>query len=62
MVDVKTTTKDLYEAMDKAKEKIEAYFDNVKPRYQRACNIINNKWELQLRKHLHMAACFLNPK
>ncbi|XP_042410002.1 uncharacterized protein LOC121999379 [Zingiber officinale] len=52
----------IYNAMDSAKEQIQANFNNVKRKFQSILNIIDERWELQLHRSLHAAAYFLNPQ
>ncbi|KAF7824624.1 zf-BED domain-containing protein/DUF659 domain-containing protein/Dimer_Tnp_hAT domain-containing protein [Senna tora] len=52
----------IYEEMNKAKEKIQANFKNVKRSYEPIWKIIDERWEAQLLKSLHAAAYYLNPQ
>ena len=52
----------IYEAMDRAKEKIASNLGHVKGRYERIWNIIDKRWDYQLHRPLHAAAYYLNPK
>ncbi|KAF7824622.1 zf-BED domain-containing protein/DUF659 domain-containing protein/Dimer_Tnp_hAT domain-containing protein [Senna tora] len=60
--DDKPTMGFIYEEMDKAKEKIQANFKNVKKSYEPIWKIIDERWETQLLKSLHAAAYYLNPQ
>ncbi|GAV64526.1 DUF659 domain-containing protein [Cephalotus follicularis] len=51
----------IYEEMDLAKAKIQENFNNVKKSYERIWSIIDQRWESQLHRPLHAAACFWNP-
>ena len=52
----------IYEAMDRAKEQIKKNLNDVKARYSRSWGIIDERWNLQLHRPLHVAAFYLNPK
>jgi len=52
----------IYEAMDKAKEAIMKSFKNNESRYQEAFAIIDQKWNCQLHRPLHVAGHFFNPE
>ncbi|XP_062089765.1 uncharacterized protein LOC133796311 [Humulus lupulus] len=52
----------LYNAMDSAKEKIAQNLGGEEKDYKEIWEIIDEKWELQLHRHLHVAAYFLNPR
>ncbi|XP_042405588.1 uncharacterized protein LOC121995882 isoform X2 [Zingiber officinale] len=52
----------IYEAMDRAKEKIAKAFGNNEDRYQDVFEIIDHRWQLQLHQDLHAAGYFLNPE
>ncbi|XP_075493545.1 uncharacterized protein LOC142531331 [Primulina tabacum] len=52
----------IYEAMDRAKEKIAKAFGNNEDRYKEVFEIIDNRWQLQLHQDLHAAGYFLNPQ
>nr|KYP36880.1 hypothetical protein KK1_041956 [Cajanus cajan] len=51
-----------YEAMDRAKEKIAENFQMQESRYKIVWKIIDSRRNLQLHRHLHAAAYYLNPK
>ncbi|KAK8931186.1 hypothetical protein KSP39_PZI016912 [Platanthera zijinensis] len=51
----------IYEQMDKAKEKIQLNFDNIKKKYEPIWAIIDERWTSQLHRPLHAAAYYLNP-
>jgi hypothetical protein len=51
----------LYQAMYKAREEIEKRFKRNKQKVEPYLNIINNRWDSQLRKNLHAAGYWLNP-
>ncbi|KAK4256190.1 hypothetical protein QN277_009087 [Acacia crassicarpa] len=55
-------TGSIYEAMDRAKEKIENDFKNKPSFYQPIWDVIDAKWERQLHRPLHAASYYLNPK
>ncbi|GFP92431.1 hypothetical protein PHJA_001387300 [Phtheirospermum japonicum] len=50
-----------YGEMDKAKEEIAKNLGREKGSYKKLWNIIDEKWEFQMHRHLHAAAYFLNP-
>ncbi|XP_060961998.1 uncharacterized protein LOC115710731 [Cannabis sativa] len=52
----------LYNAMDKAKEKIANNLGGEEKDYKEIWEIIDEKWEFQLHRHLHAAAYYLNPR
>ncbi|KAF1893107.1 hypothetical protein Lal_00015309 [Lupinus albus] len=52
----------IYEAMDHAKEKIQIVFNNVKKSYFPIWEIIDQRWDNQLHRHLHVVHYYLNPK
>ena len=52
----------IYGAMDKAKEKIAKNLGNEERVYKEIWQIIDQKWEYQLHRHLHAAAYYLNPR
>lgn len=52
----------LDEAMEKAKEDIKRYYRNVAARYQPFWDLIDQQWDAQLHKSIHVAAHYLNPK
>ncbi|KAF7825683.1 zf-BED domain-containing protein/DUF659 domain-containing protein/Dimer_Tnp_hAT domain-containing protein [Senna tora] len=52
----------IYEEMDRAKEKIQANFRNVKKSYEPIWKIIDERWEAQLHNPLYTAAYYLNPQ
>ncbi|GFQ02113.1 hypothetical protein PHJA_002355200 [Phtheirospermum japonicum] len=51
----------LYGAMDKAKEEIAKNLGGEEGSYK-LWNIIDEKWEFQMHRHLHAAAYSLNPR
>ncbi|KAI9126609.1 hypothetical protein K1719_002205 [Acacia pycnantha] len=52
----------IYEAMDRAKEKIEDGFKKKPSFYQPIWDVIDARWEKQLHRPLHAAGYYLNPK
>jgi hypothetical protein len=52
----------LYASMDQAKEEIKASLDNELGAYNEIIQIIESKWENQMARPLHAAACMLNPR
>eukprot|EP00253_Pinus_taeda_P002766 PITA_02766 len=52
----------IYEAMDQAKEQIQATYKDMLAKYSRIWEIIDNKWNNQLHRPIHAAGYFLNPK
>uniref|UniRef100_A0A803QF45 Uncharacterized protein n=1 Tax=Cannabis sativa TaxID=3483 RepID=A0A803QF45_CANSA len=52
----------LYNAMDKAKEKIANNLGGEEKDYKEIWEIIDEKWEFQLYRYLHAAAYYLNPR
>lgn len=52
----------IYEAMDKAKEAIRASLRDDKSKYQKIWEIIDNRWNSQLHRPLHVVGHFLNPE
>ena len=52
----------IYEAMDKAKEKISENLLWKEDQYKRAFEIIDERWNCQLHHPLHAAGHFLNPE
>ncbi|XP_027915063.1 uncharacterized protein LOC114174418 [Vigna unguiculata] len=59
--DVKPAMGFIYEEMDSTKEKIKFNFNNIKKSYEIVWNIIDERWNNQLHKPLHVAAYYLNP-
>lgn len=51
----------IYGSMDQAKEAIAKAFGGEEAAYKEIWEIIDNKWEFQMHRHLHAAAYFLNP-
>ncbi|XP_044955032.1 uncharacterized protein LOC123405398 [Hordeum vulgare subsp. vulgare] len=51
----------IYDEMSSAKQKIKLNFGNVKKRYKKIFEIIDDRWETQLHRPLHAAAYYLNP-
>lgn len=52
----------IYEAMDRAKEAIERSFNRNESEYERAFEIIDERWNCQLHRPLHAAGYYLNPE
>ncbi|GJT77109.1 uncharacterized protein Tco_1043834 [Tanacetum coccineum] len=52
----------IYEAMNRAKKAIEEGFKFNSSKYQRINQIIDNRWESQLHRPLHVAGHLLNPE
>ncbi|KAK7267601.1 hypothetical protein RIF29_20279 [Crotalaria pallida] len=52
----------IYEAIDRAKEKIAENFNKQERSYKKVWKIIDTRWDLQLHRPLHAAAYYLNPK
>lgn len=52
----------LYNAMDLAKEKIAKNLGGEEKDYKEIWEIIDEKWDVQLHRHLHAAAYYLNPR
>lgn len=52
----------VYEAMDKAKEAISAFFGYQRSRFQYIWDMVDRRWNTQLHKPLHGAGIYLNPK
>jgi hypothetical protein len=51
----------LYRAMYKAREEIEKRFKRNKVKVEPYLKILDNRWDVQLRKNLHAAGYWLNP-
>ncbi|XP_058782252.1 uncharacterized protein LOC131656576 [Vicia villosa] len=51
----------IYEAMDQAKEQIQTSYNIKKKSYQPLWKIIDNIWDKQLHRPLHVAGYYLNP-
>ena len=51
----------IYEGMDRAKEAIRSVYGGVEEKYRPIWDIIDRRWQNQLHKPIHAAACFLNP-
>jgi hypothetical protein len=60
--DAKPVMRYIYEAMDHAKDEIASSFGNKFKWYENILNIIDQRWELQLHRPLHVTAYYLNPK
>jgi len=60
--DAKPSTTYIYEAMDKAKEKIAKNFQKQETRYKKVWKITDTRWNLQLHKSLHAASYYLKPR
>nr|GMC46607.1 uncharacterized protein LOC109157329 [Ipomoea batatas] len=52
----------LYNAMDEAKEKIAKNLGGEEKDYKEIWDIIDEKWDFQMHRHLHAAAYYLNPR
>ncbi|GKC45837.1 zf-BED domain-containing protein, partial [Tanacetum coccineum] len=52
----------IYQAMRKAKEKIKLNYKSVQSRYEPVINIVDERWDNQLNRPLHVAGYFLNPR
>ncbi|XP_031121045.1 uncharacterized protein LOC116024293 [Ipomoea triloba] len=52
----------LYNAMDEAKEKIAKNLGGEEKDYKEIWEIIDDKWDFQMHRHLHAAAYYLNPR
>ena len=52
----------IYKAMDQAKEAISFNFKEKEDKYRNIFEIIDRRWECQLRLPLHAAGYFLNPE
>ncbi|CAH9125516.1 unnamed protein product [Cuscuta epithymum] len=52
----------IYEAMDRAKEKIQSAFNNVRKSYLPLWNVVDERWDKQLHRPLHAAGYYLNPQ
>jgi len=58
--DAKSAMPYIYEAMDRAKEKIAENFQNQETRYKKVWKIIDTKWNLQLHRLFYAATYHLN--
>ncbi|KAL5165454.1 hypothetical protein HKD37_18G050579 [Glycine soja] len=58
--DVKPSMGFIYEEMEYAKEKIKCNFDNIKKIYEPIWKIIDERWDHQLHRPLHVATYYLN--
>ncbi|KAH1221440.1 hypothetical protein GmHk_12G034865 [Glycine max] len=58
---VKPTMCFIYEEMENAKEKIKCNFNNIMKSYDLVWKIIDERWDHQLHRPLHVAAYYLNP-
>ncbi|KAK0580958.1 hypothetical protein LWI29_008151 [Acer saccharum] len=52
----------IYGALDNANDEIAKILGDKEGVYNEIWKIINEKWEIQLHRHLHAVACFLNPQ
>ncbi|PKU85227.1 hypothetical protein MA16_Dca025470 [Dendrobium catenatum] len=52
----------IYNAMDEAKEMIASNLGGSEGSFREIWNIIDDRWELQLHRHLHAAGYYLNPQ
>ncbi|XP_028550765.1 uncharacterized protein LOC114579647 [Dendrobium catenatum] len=52
----------IYNAMDEAKELIAHNLGGEEASYREIWDIIDARWEVQLHRHLHAAAYYLNPQ
>lgn len=52
----------LYEAMEKAKESIRWYYKKFSTKYQPIWDLIDQQWDDQLHKPIHVDAHYLNPR
>ncbi|XP_028554508.1 uncharacterized protein LOC114580607 [Dendrobium catenatum] len=52
----------IYNAMDEAKEMIASNLGGSEGSFRKIWNIIDDRWELQLHRHLHAAGYYLNPQ
>ncbi|KAL0918862.1 hypothetical protein M5K25_010906 [Dendrobium thyrsiflorum] len=52
----------IYNGMDKAKELIAHNLGGEEASYREIWDIIDARWEVQLHRHLHAAANYLNPQ
>eukprot|EP00253_Pinus_taeda_P032930 PITA_32930 len=52
----------IYEAMDQTKEQIRATYKDRLAKYRRIWEIIDNRWNNQLHRPIHVVGYFLNPK
>nr|KYP48249.1 hypothetical protein KK1_030033 [Cajanus cajan] len=60
--DSKPTSPYIYEAVDRAKEKIAQNFQMQESRYKKVWKIIDTGWNLQLHRPLHVVSYYLNPR
>ncbi|WVZ22306.1 hypothetical protein V8G54_000850 [Vigna mungo] len=60
--DAKPAMPYIYEALDRAKEKIAENFQKIETRYKRVWKIIDTRWNLQLQRPLNAAAYYLNSR
>jgi len=60
--DAKPVMAYIFEAMDRAKEKIAKNFQKQETRYKKVWKIIDTRWNLHLHRPLHAAAYYLNPR
>jgi len=60
--DAKLVMPYIYEAMDRAKEKIAKNFQKQETRYKKIWKIIDTRWNLQLHRSLHATTYYLNLK
>ncbi|XP_028216555.1 uncharacterized protein LOC114398571 [Glycine soja] len=59
--DAKPTMSFIYEEMENAKEKIKYNFNYTRKSYEPVWKIIDERWDHQLHRPLHVAAYYLNP-
>ncbi|KAL0910117.1 hypothetical protein M5K25_021057 [Dendrobium thyrsiflorum] len=52
----------IYNAMDEAKEMIASNLGGEEESFREIWNIIDDRWELQLHRHLHATGYYLNPQ
>ncbi|XP_061365791.1 uncharacterized protein LOC133309070 [Gastrolobium bilobum] len=52
----------IYEEMHQAKEKIQSVFNGVKKSYMPLWDVIDERWDKQLCRPLHVAGYYLNPQ
>ncbi|PKU83029.1 hypothetical protein MA16_Dca009501 [Dendrobium catenatum] len=58
----KTAMSFIYNAMDEAKEMIAHNLGGEEASYREIWDIVDARWEVQLHRHLHAAAYYLNPQ
>ncbi|KAI9109119.1 hypothetical protein K1719_019742 [Acacia pycnantha] len=52
----------IYEEIDRAKESIAQAFNNVERGYRPIWDVIDERWDKQLHRPLHLAGYYLNPQ